>query len=128
MTEREARPGGSTMTTPRQPPGEVFDQRTISLEGPPPSTEPAAGSSPAGARFGDYLLVSELGRGGMGVVYKAFEPELGRHVALKMVLESAAGPDELQRFHTEAAAAARLQHPSIVKVHRVGVQDGRHYF
>jgi serine/threonine protein kinase len=80
-------------------------------------------------RFGEYILVSELGRGGMGVVYKAFEPELGRHVAIKMILSGAlSGPADLHRFHTEASAAARLQHPHIVKVHRVGVHQDRHFY
>src|SRR3954447_15359339 len=82
-----------------------------------------------GERFGDYVLLGEIGRGGMGVVYKAFEPELGRHVAIKMVLSGVlSGPGDLQRFHVEASAAARLQHPHIVKVHRVGVCDDRHYY
>src|SRR5262249_58540029 len=82
-----------------------------------------------GESFGDYVLLGELGRGGMGVVYKAFEPELGRYVAVKMILSGALStPADLQRFHTEASAAARLQHPHIVKVHRVGACDGRHYF
>ncbi len=80
-------------------------------------------------RFGDYVLLGELGRGGMGIVYKAFEPELGRHVAIKMVLSGAlSSPADLERFHIEASAAARLQHPHIVKVHRVGVHEGHHYY
>jgi hypothetical protein len=98
--------------------------------------QPTLGGSPNGAgradvpqRFGDYELLGELGRGGMGVVYKAYEPALNRLVALKMVLPGAL-PDaaELARFQSEAAAAARLHHPHIVAVHRVGVQDGRHYY
>jgi hypothetical protein len=84
---------------------------------------------PIGEKFGDYVLLGELGRGGMGVVYKAFEPELGRHVALKMILSaSLSDHDDLQRFHVEASAAARLQHSHIVKVHRVGTCGDRHYF
>jgi hypothetical protein len=93
------------------------------------SAAPSSGQPTPGERFGDFVLLSELGRGGMGVVYKAFEPTLGRHVAVKMILSGTlSGEGELQRFHAEASAAARLQHPHIVKVHRVGVQDERHYF
>src|SRR6202035_5398458 len=89
----------------------------------------AAGLPHLGDRFGDFVLMLELGRGGMGVVYKAFEPELGRHVAVKMILSGAvSSPADLQRFHSEASAAARLQHSHIVKVHRVGVHEERHYY
>jgi hypothetical protein len=100
---------------------------------PPTIGYPAPQSSPQsaapGERFGDFVLLAELGRGGMGVVYKALEPTLGRHVAVKMILSGTlSGEGELKRFHAEASAAARLQHPHIVKVHRVGVHDDRHYF
>jgi serine/threonine-protein kinase len=89
----------------------------------------AHGDPMQGEVFGDYVLLGELGRGGMGVVYKAFEPGLGRHVAIKMILSGAlSGAADLHRFHTEASAAARLQHPHIVKVHRVGVCRDRHYY
>jgi hypothetical protein len=65
----------------------------------------------------------------MGVVYKAFEPQLGRHVAVKMIQSaSLCHHDDLQRFHVEASAAARLQHSHIVKVHRVGTCGDRHYY
>ncbi len=88
-----------------------------------------AGASSLAERFGDYELRGELGRGGMGVVYRAWEPALGRMVALKMVLPGAL-PDqaEVERFRAEAAAAARLHHPHIVSVHHVGACEGRHYF
>jgi serine/threonine protein kinase len=85
--------------------------------------------APTGDRFADFILLNELGRGGMGVVYRAFEPDLGRHVALKMILSgNLSGEQELARFDIEAKAAARLSHPNIVKVHRVGVHGEQHYF
>jgi serine/threonine-protein kinase len=92
-----------------------------------PREEPAVPA--AGAPFGEYELLGELGRGGMGVVYKARDRSLNRVVAIKMILPGALpGPAELQRFHSEAAAAARLQHSHIVSVHRVGVIVGRPFY
>jgi serine/threonine protein kinase len=128
------------MSTPIEPTLELPPSSSSSSNSPsPPTGVPtigltadagaAPGEWPVGEQFGNFILLNELGRGGMGVVYKAFEPELGRHVAVKMVLSGAlSSADDLKRFHTEASAAARLQHPHIVKVHRVGVHDERHYY
>lgn len=82
-----------------------------------------------GERFGEYELLTEIARGGMGVVYRARQAALDRVVALKMILSGRlANPDDVERFKTEANAAARLQHPNIVAVHDVGEQSGQHYF
>ncbi len=81
------------------------------------------------ADFGKYELLSEIGRGGMGVVYKARHKELDRTVAIKMILSShLASSDQIERFYAEARAAARIQSPSIVGIHDVGQISGQHYF
>lgn len=80
-------------------------------------------------RIGDYRIVGELGRGGMGIVFEAIHESLGRKVAIKVLPSKAfEGNDQLVRFRKEAQAAARLHHSNIVNVFGVGESEGYHYY
>jgi len=92
-----------------------------------PASPPARTAAPE--RIGDYEILHELARGGMGVVYKAKQSRLDRIVALKMILGGVyADPEMIERFTREATALAQLQHPNIVQIYEVNEHDGQPYF
>lgn len=79
-------------------------------------------------RIGDYELLEEIARGGMGVVFRARQVGLDRVVAVKLLRDSTlAQPEDVKRFRAEAAAAGRLKHPNIVAIHDVGEENGQHF-
>jgi serine/threonine protein kinase/Flp pilus assembly protein TadD len=114
---------------------ELFPALVMMEEVRPGSADPggaAAAAAPGGRkpeRIGDYRILREVGRGGMGVVYEAEQESLGRHVALKVLpAQALLDPRHVQRFEREAKAAARLHHTNIVPVFGVGEDAGLRYY
>ena len=107
---------------------QVLQSRTLDAS-PVPTPPPANGTLTRPKSFGDYELLEEIARGGMGIVFKARQRSLDRIVAVKLILAGEfAGKEQALRFRVEAEAAARLQHPNIVRIHETGEQDGQPYF
>jgi tetratricopeptide (TPR) repeat protein len=113
---------------PTRAPDTTAGDEEATLEG---TTRPKGGANPkdSGPALPDYEILGKLGRGGMGIVYKALHRPLKRVVALKMVLAGQhAEPELLDRFRREAEAVARLQHPNVVQIYEIGEHGGLPFF
>jgi serine/threonine protein kinase len=111
-----ARPGSTKYNSPDTSGGVLYNSQSSELPN-------------VGDTFGRYKIESILGKGGMGIVFKAVHLDLARTVAMKMMVNGAATSDkQLKRFFIEARSAARLSHPAIVPIHDVGELHGLHYF
>jgi tRNA A-37 threonylcarbamoyl transferase component Bud32 len=125
-------PASANLTTPFPPP----DRADLTTPFPPPgdSAQTAAGAGPSGledipSRLGPFEVLEKLGQGGMGAVYKARDPNLGRIVALKVLAPALrADKEAADRFLREARAGAAVNHPNVITVHAVaGPEDPEHY-
>jgi WD40 repeat protein/Flp pilus assembly protein TadD len=104
---------------------DMEDARVEAVEPTGPAAEP---EGPFPERLGDYRLLREIGRGGMGIVYEAEQESLGRRVALKVLARAALTPQQVRRFEREARSAGKLHHTNIVPVFGVGREGSTHYY
>jgi len=124
--------GGALDPAPAEAPLTVVGNAAMARVG---DEAPGKAAPPPGALrgryFGKYPLLEELGRGAMGLVYKAWDPALGRPIAIKVLIDAGAPDQSAKRRHQfiqEARSAAKLRHPGIVAVHEVGQSEGQGYF
>src|SRR5882672_9804800 len=100
----------------------------LDLGDKPPAASAASTRARVGRCLGDYELLKQIGRGGMGVVYQAHQFSLNRDVALKLVLDAnQSSPRAIGRFQLEAEAAARLNHPNIVPIYEIAEVEEQHF-
>ena len=119
----------ATLSRVQQNPNASFADTIAIRVGSHPTPRISEAGSQEFGRFGDYELIQEIARGGMGVVFKARQVSLDRIVALKMILSGQlAHADDIRRFRTEAQAAANLDHPGIVPIFEIGEFAGQHFY